>query len=82
MPSVVTEGETNMARQMSHSVLDLLRNVRSRKFSRTICLKFPVQTGRHIACPSNARWMLRNIPTSSLSNTEISELADWAQRKS
>jgi len=43
-------------------------------FSRSICEKFPIQFQRWIRNPANARWMLRNHPTSALSNNQKAEL--------
>lgn len=48
-------------------------------FSRCICEKFPDQFKRWIRNPQNARWMLRNKPTSALSNNQKDELIAVAQ---
>jgi hypothetical protein len=48
-----------------------------RKFSASICQKFPVQTARHVATPANARWMLRNVPLSPFSALQKRELIDF-----
>lgn len=43
-------------------------------FSTAICAKFPQQVMRWKRTPANARWMLRNVPTSPFSNNQLSEL--------
>lgn len=51
-------------------------------FCSSICEKYPIQTGRHEATPSNARWMLRNSPTNgSLNQEDVRELKHFALQK-
>jgi len=57
---------------------DMIRK-QPRLFSWQIRMKFPEQIARHIACPSNARWMLRNVPTSPFSRLEKRELIEWSK---
>lgn len=58
-----------------NEALMLLATRPHQHFSRSICEKFPEQWKRWIRCPQNACWMLRNKPTSTLSNNQKAELA-------
>ena len=51
-----------------------MNHIPLRKFSEALCKKFPEQTERHLATPANARWMLRNPPTSPFALVHKAEL--------
>lgn len=57
----------------------MTKHVPPRKFSSSICAKYKDQTKRHEATPANARWMLRNTPTSQFGNAELNVLRDVAR---